>query len=363
MLLARRRLIRALDLLKLSGLISRMDNLSQPSNRELRAAYDHFRSLLARQTRESDWQSFFGENPFVLSRSLPLRLDPREIISCATPGKSEADFIFYQKMGGTVSAYGTIELKRPDSKILTFPRKDLVLLTRDADTAIKQAEKYARSIILPSDVLFLGCPQYLFVIMGLSTELTSAFTKDIERAEFVRLLPPGCQLLPYDELLRRFESTLPEQLIVLVPALPTDEEIISSTETAEAERRDALQRLFSDLSFYKRLQSFARARLLRMGTQELITADDLAQETLLRIWKHPPPEIVNIDTWLWSVVRNVAIDYLRRHRAEETVSDEELRNTLREHVNAQRKKLNADAKRTQPNQQRVLRRTYHRKTP
>lgn len=339
-----------------------MDKLSQPSNRELREAYDHFRSLLARQTRESDWQSFFGENPFVLSRSLPLRLDPREIISCATPGKSEADFIFYQKIGGTVSAYGTIELKRPDSKILTFPRKDLILLTRDADTAIKQAEKYAKSIILPSDVLFLGCPQYLFVIMGLSTELTPVFTRDIERAEIDCLLPPGCQLLPYDTLLRRFESTLPEQLIVLVPTLPTDEEIISSKEITEAERRDALQRLLSDVSFFKRIRGLALATLSRMGTRGLITADDIIQETLLRLWKHPP-ETDKMEVWLRFVVRNVATDYLRQQRVEETVSDEELRNALREHVTAQHQRLSADTKRAQPNQQRVLRRTYRRKTP
>lgn len=345
-----------------------MDKLSQPSSRELREAYDHFRWLLARQTRERDWQSFFGGNPFVLSRSLPLRLDPREIIPCATPGKSEADFIFYQRIGGTVSAYGTIELKRPDSKILTFPRKDLILLTRDADTAIKQAEKYAKSIVLPNDVLFLGCPQYLFVIMGLSTELTAAFARDVERAEIDRLLPPRCQLLPYDTLLQRFESTLPKQVIVLVPALPTDEEILSSKQTTESERRDALLRLLSDASFFKRFQRIALAVLSRLegGKARGITVDDLVQETLMRLLRHPPEtdKIEKIEVWLWVVVRNIARDYLREQRLRETnFTDEELRDMPLEHVTAQNNKLSLDRRLAQSSQQRVPRRTYRRKTP
>ena len=343
-----------------------IEKSAQPSDRELHDAYDHFRTLLSRRTLERDWQQFFHNSPFVLSRSLPLRLDPREIIARATPGKSEADFIFYQRIGGTVSAYGTIELKRPDSRILTFPRKDVVLLTRDADTAIKQAEKYAKSIMLPNDTLFLGCSQYLFVIMGLSSELTHAFAKDIAQAQFNRLLPERCQLLPYDILLRRFESTLPAHCIVLVPTLPTDEEIVSSMQATDTLQRDAIQRLFSDEAFFRKLRTIALRTLARGGGHTYLTAEDIVQETFLRLWTHPP-KTDNIWPWLSAVVRNVARDYRRRAYL---MPYEELSETLAKQVRHLSAPINRDQKvvltaspRVETRQGKFPRRANRRKTP
>ena len=346
-----------------------INKLLQPSDSELRRAYEEFRSLLAGPTVEADWQQFFRDNPFVLSRSLPLRLDPREIIPCGTPGKSEADFIFYQRTGGTVSAYGTIELKRPDSKILTFPRKDIVLLTRDADTAMKQAEKYANSLVLPNDILILGSAQYLFVIMGLSSELTLAFGRDVIRAEMDRLLPRGCQLLPYDTLLQRFESTLSNPCVVLVPALPTDEELVSSAEVADTLRRDALQRLLSDDIFFKKLRALVLRLSLHRTPHHYMTADDIVQEIVLRLWRHPP-ETENIWPWVAVVARRLVMDYSRRAR-HVSFLDEEIESTLSERVRylstqgtfTENKRINAGKARVQADQKGGPRRRYRRKTP
>jgi hypothetical protein len=203
-----------------------MSGLIEPSNKSLLQAYDQFRSLLYAKTVERDWQEFFAKNPFVLSRALPLRLDSREIVPLGKPGISEPDFIFYPKKENPFSSYGAIEIKRPDTRILTCTRKNIVQLTREADTAVKQVQIYARSIILPDDVLFLGSSPFLFVILGLSTELTEKVANDIIRAQLNSLLPPQCQLLPFDLLLRQFEGTIPSNIIVLVPSSPTIEKLV-----------------------------------------------------------------------------------------------------------------------------------------
>ena len=71
---------------------------------------------------------------------------------------------------------------------------------------------------------------HLFVIMGLSSELLQMFAADLSRSRLASLVPLGCQIVPYDELLRRFEDTVPEQLTVFVPSLSTIES--DSTEIA-----------------------------------------------------------------------------------------------------------------------------------
>ena len=68
------------------------------------------------------------------------------------------------------------------------------------------------------------CP-YLFVVMGLSGELSQKVTSDVLRAQLDNLLPPNCEILPYDHILRRFESSIPQGVTVLVPAVPVREKI------------------------------------------------------------------------------------------------------------------------------------------
>jgi hypothetical protein len=188
-----------------------------PSADSLHSAREEFRDLLASAVTEATWQRFFAQNPFVFSRALPIRVSPRHIVPMARPGKSDPDFIFYQRRFGRLHGFGVIELKRPDSRILTLPRKDLVLLTRDAATAVRQTAQYATALNVDR-VMVVGVPRHLFVIMGLSDELAKGLASEILAPQIERLAP-GCQIIPFDELLRRFEDTLPERVVVLAPRL------------------------------------------------------------------------------------------------------------------------------------------------
>lgn len=183
----------------------------------LRVAQEEFREMLASGVKEADWQAFFAKNPFIFSRALPIRVSPSQIIPMARPGESDPDFVFYQRSLGRIQGYGVIEIKRPDSRIVTLPRKDLVLLTREAATAVRQTEQYAESLNVER-ALVVGVPRHLFVIMGLSDELARVLASDILAPQIGRLAP-GCQIVPFDELLRRFEATLPGATIVVVPRI------------------------------------------------------------------------------------------------------------------------------------------------
>lgn len=147
-----------------------------------------------------------------------MRVLPDDVVALARVGKSEPDFIFYQRNGDNISSFGVIELKRPDSRILRRRvRKNIVQLSGNADLAIKQAEQYAQSVFVPEKVLFIGGGKYVFVIMGLTDEI-----QGLSKQERLDLVPPNCQILPYDEVLRCFEASLPSSLVMLVPVLPTD---------------------------------------------------------------------------------------------------------------------------------------------
>src|SRR2546425_753789 len=222
-----------------------MTSTEVPSEAQLHGARQVFEHLLDTNAPESAWQHFFSEHPFIFSRTLPLRLSPREIIPMARVGQNDPDFIFFQKDRGVVSAYGVIELKRPNSRILTFPRKNLVVLSRTAETAIKQAQRYASSLVLPEDVLFLGSRAHLFVIMGLTSEIAKKVGSDLIRGQLSSLIPQGCQVLPYDEVLRRFRSTIPERVLVLVPAIPALEDILKDSGADFGKRLRAFEEFLS----------------------------------------------------------------------------------------------------------------------
>lgn len=177
-------------------------------------ARERFHNLLSSASPEHEWQSLFTEHPDILSSALPLRIAPREIVPLARPGRAEPDFLFYQKRADKLSACGVIELKRPNSRILTSPRKRQIILSREAATAVRQAELYAdQHLTLPDEVLFLGTIRHLFVIMGLTSELANRIAREALRG----LLPVNCTIIPYDEVLRRFEARLPQQVTVLLP--------------------------------------------------------------------------------------------------------------------------------------------------
>jgi hypothetical protein len=145
--------------------------------KKLRETRNSFRELLTRKTKEAEWQQLFAMHPYVITPSLPLRLEPKDLIPMATPGKTEPDFIFYPQKTSSIDFYGLIEIKRHDQKIATVTRENVAILTRDAQTAVEQAKAYSRMLpnLLPVELgtghLILGNDRYLFVIMGTTKDL------------------------------------------------------------------------------------------------------------------------------------------------------------------------------------------------
>ncbi|MFL6315077.1 MAG: Shedu anti-phage system protein SduA domain-containing protein [Terriglobales bacterium] len=200
----------------------------QPTERDLRRTRDEFRNMLEERTKETQWQNFFSDNPFVLSMSLPLRLTPQDIVPMGRPGRAEPDFVFYSKNLEPLPTYGVIEIKRPDSAIITVTRSNAAILSRDAETAIQQATDYSLSQqknqlqAKQESVLILGNQAHLFVIMGMSTELGRKLSLELYKEMIEKRLPPNLRLIPYDTLLRGFEAQVPTPLHILVPALEND---------------------------------------------------------------------------------------------------------------------------------------------
>ncbi len=202
------------------------------SNRELFEARRRFAELLATQSsRERDWQKFFSECPHVLSNSLPLQLQPEDIVVGGRPGISESDFYFYPKEASRAPCFGAIELKNPSSKILRTPRKNLLDFSATASCAIRQAQKglqefRATLAVDPSRLLLMGNQQYIFVIMGLSHELVQKVELALREDQFRSIVSERhCDIIPYDTLLRMYERGLPRrfEFLTLQQGLPSTE--------------------------------------------------------------------------------------------------------------------------------------------
>jgi hypothetical protein len=206
------------------------DEPQRPTASRLLEARDEFRALLDEaESTEDAWQRFFAANPFVLSMSLPLRLRPEDIVPLGRRGRTEPDFVFYPRHLDPAPFYGVIELKRPSTRIATRVRVNTAVLSRDAATAIGQAEAYAQRLtdhiphLSPTMPLFVGNRLHAFVILGLSEELSTKLGVDLTLSSIAGGLPPGFQLIPFDTLLQMFESELPPSIHVLVPiGLPSD---------------------------------------------------------------------------------------------------------------------------------------------
>lgn len=252
---------------------------------ELSRARDLFRALLSRRTTESDWQRFFSEHPYVLSLSLPVRLEPHEITPLARPGTTEPDFVFYPRRQRPLPFFGAIELKRPDSRIVTLTRANVALLTRDAQTAVEQAVAFARRphshipIEHPDELLFLGNRAYLFVIMGMSAELATKLGNELYREAVDRHLPENLQLIPYDTLLRTFEGQLPSRIYFL--RVGRDEEVLHLRSSAlypfsyEAATEMIRRYDFYDAERNPRGRSIPHRYELRTVHSEAVVVDEL----------------------------------------------------------------------------------------
>jgi Domain of unknown function (DUF4263) len=190
-----------------------------PTNQELRSARDTFRELLKSGAPEDQWQLFFAHNPFVFSAGLPLKLHPWDITTLGRDFKDEPDFAFFNEQH---MQYGVIELKRPDQPIVIRPRKRIIRLAGDAQTAVAQAKRYAET--LRAEILLqrhrsvlIGNEAHLFVVMGLRDHLAARLVADFTDQELVRLLG-GVRLYGYDELLACYERGLPFVSFVLSSA-------------------------------------------------------------------------------------------------------------------------------------------------
>jgi hypothetical protein len=202
--------------------------MKKPSNREMARAREEFRHLLAASTKEADWQHFFSRCPYILSLSLPLRLEPSDIVPLGRPGQTEPDILFYPRNTMPVPYYGVIELKKPSSRIATITRKNVAILSRDAQTAIQEAMAYSENIeryvpsIMSSSPFVLGNRSYLFVIMGLSDEISQKLGKQLYHDMITKILPQNLQLIPYDILLKLYEAHVNPHCYFLFPAQEED---------------------------------------------------------------------------------------------------------------------------------------------
>jgi hypothetical protein len=195
-------------------------SVQAPRARDLREAREEFRELLARgDSREEEFQRLFSRCPFILSEGLPLHLRSADILPQGKPGCRGADFLIYPQPLSLV--YGAIEIKRPDTTIVTVPRKNTLVLSRDSATALAQAKETVMDLrgriegSLP--LCAIGGREYLFLIVGLLDELRMKAATERLRRQLGVLLPANCQLIPYDVLLTLFEQAIPPVVYVLKP--------------------------------------------------------------------------------------------------------------------------------------------------
>ncbi len=197
------------------------------------AALRHFERLLAKHSSEVEFQRLFARYPRILSLSLPLRLQPTNLMPLARPGRSEPDFLISPDERGAFG-WGVIELKRPDQRIFSLrARKGLIVLSRTAAIAVAQTQQYLRgvsSLEQPHGAaieslqhsLVVGNSRYAFVIMGLSDEVLQATATDVLHQQIEGLLPANCQIIPYDVLCAWFRSSVPPEVFVLAPVPVTE---------------------------------------------------------------------------------------------------------------------------------------------
>ena len=86
---------------------------------------------------------------------------------------------------------------------------------------------------------------------------------------------------------------------------------------AERQDREAFGRLFSH--FAPRIK-----RHLMMGGSPEMQAEELAQDTLVAVWRKAPlfdPTQAAVSTWIFTIARNLRVDLLRRRQAMESLED------------------------------------------
>lgn len=298
-----------------------MCNTSHPTNKDLQRSRDEFRSLLELRSAEAQWQKFFSEHPYVLSMSLPLRLTPEEIVPLGRPGRQEPDFVFFAQGYAPLPTYGVIELKKPDSKIVTVTRSNAAILSRDAETAMIQATEYARTHPFqlhakPDSILALGNDAHLFVIMGMSSELSRKLGLELYRELVEKRLPRNLRIIPYDTLLLGFEGQIQRPLHVLVPAASNIEPSLIAEPTGPLFRvSEALKHAIQSLPPAERIVFVLRdvEALAQKEVAEMLGLSESAISHRLRRARASLAEAIGSDSTLTAALK-LQLDLVRESR-------------------------------------------------
>lgn len=101
-------------------------------------------------------------------------------------------------------------------------------------------------------------------------------------------------------------------------------------EIAQSKSKHAFKKLFD--FYYPKAMSY----LMKAGLSKEVSAE-LSQEAMLKVWKKSSlysPELANVNTWLFTILRNTKYDYLRKQSRDplaiigaENVFDENLHST------------------------------------
>ena len=201
---------------------------AQISAAALRRARDEFAHLLQQRTPERRWQTFFSDNPHVLSTGLPLQLLPCDILPLGRPGRTEPDFLIHPGSLQSRRIHGIVELKTRHARVTTRGRKPELVLSREAAIAERQLRTYDRlydSFAPEQRLLALETLSHLFVIMGSSDELVTL--EDQLRPQLREILPPGIRFLTFDELFRSYSAEVPKPVSLLRRAMLSAPEVVS----------------------------------------------------------------------------------------------------------------------------------------
>ena len=100
---------------------------------------------------------------------------------------------------------------------------------------------------------------------------------------------------------------------------------------------------------------------LNGSVTNIFLAEDLTEDTFFRLIVKKPwfSGRCSFKTWLYTIGRNVAIDYLRRHRGDSGLSVEELENCLAEESDLERACIREEQKRQLHRIIRTLNPDYH----
>jgi len=183
---------------------------------KLRRAQEEFAHHLSNETTEPIWQRFFAANRFVLSRSLPLKLLPCDVLPLGRPGKSEPDFILCPGSPESESLHGIVEIKTNTSRIVRRARRNVLTLSSDATTALRQALKYDQTYDDYAPIrraVTLESANYLFVIMGQAKDIDPVVGELWE--DFHELMRLPVRFVAYDDLFRSFSKSVPKPLLLL----------------------------------------------------------------------------------------------------------------------------------------------------